>query len=160
MSTPPSSQTPSEATPSHLVLQHIEWRTPLPPPQVLQEYQRISPDTLAALLRMVEAQQTANRDYLLREQQNALTIRCKEENTRRLWLTVFALGRLFALCIALAGFALCAYLAYLDYPKVAALLCGGELAVLVYGFLRGKATAPHEDRPADDPPSPQSPKAP
>ena len=136
----------SQATASqHLVLQHIEWRTPLPPPQVLQEYQRISPDTLNVLLRMVEKQSEANQNYLLQDQQNALLVRCKEENTRRLGLAIFALGRLLAFMIALAGFALCAYLAHKGYPKVAALLCGGELAVLVYGFLRFR-TSPNQDR--------------
>ncbi len=138
------SQKDQATQPQHLVLQHIEWRTPLPPPQVLQEYQRISPDTLNVLLRMVEKQSEANRDYLLQDQRNALLGRCKEENTRRLGLAIFALGRLLAFAIALAGFALCAYLAHKGYPKVAALLCGGELAVLVYGFLRARASSVQE----------------
>lgn len=137
------SQKGQTAQSQHLVLQHIEWRTPLPPPQVLQEYQRVSPDTLNVLLRMVEKQSEANREYLLQDQRNALLVRCKEENTRRLGLAIFALGRLLAFVIALAGFALCAYLAHKGYPKVAALLCGGELAVLVYGFLRARATSGH-----------------
>lgn len=129
--------------PGHIVqgsehVASLQWSSPLPPPQVMSAYMEASPDLVASLLHIIERQ---NEHHCEMERENLeaqCTIRLREEGTKRLEVVAFLFGKVIAAVIAIAGFALCGYFARLGYPKLATLLCGGELAGLVALFLRSR----------------------
>ncbi|MGN1324891.1 MAG: hypothetical protein ACI4YA_00890 [Candidatus Spyradenecus sp.] len=106
----------------------VKWTSPLPPPSVLAAYKEISPEVLERLLTLIEEQAHFNCDYLRTNQAERSKVNRADER-------MYFFGKACALIVALAGFVLSGCLAYWGYPKIAALLCGGELAALIGGFL-------------------------
>lgn len=124
-------------------LSAVQWSSPLPPPDILEAYSRISPDLLSAIVRIIEGRNTHNSAMESSAQLKQYSVRMAEERTKRISILAFLLGKCVAALIALAGFALCGYFVRLGYPKLAALLCSGELAVLVALFMKSRQSDNH-----------------
>lgn len=96
---------------------------------------KASPEMVSSLLRIVERQNEHHCEMELKGQEAQYTIRSREEGTKRLMVIAFLLGKVVAAMIAIVGFILCGYFVRHGYPKLATLLCGGELSGLVTLFL-------------------------
>ena len=97
----------------------VEFRGPLPPPEVLEGYARLVPSAPERILQMTE-RQAAHRQEIERR------------NSRRPWFGILA-GSLLALALlCLAGYAL-----YLGEPLVGGLLGGVDVAGLVAVYIYG-----------------------
>lgn len=116
----------------------LQWSSPLPPPQVMGDYAKASPDLVPALLRIVESQNAHHCEMERMACESQLSVRLAEERTKRWELLAYCVGKTLAATIAIAGFALCGYFVARGNPKLASLLCGGELSALVALFFRSR----------------------
>ena len=114
----------------------IQWTSPLPPPNVLQQYSNISPETLNTLCRVLEERNRHNNLQEERAQELSFQSKLAEECTARMQYCFMLFGKLVGALVAFGGFALCAFALYFGYAKIAFILGGGELTILVALFVK------------------------
>lgn len=110
-----------------LGLKTIQFRGPLPPPDLLRQYQEIQPDFPERILRLTE--------------QEAEHRRSVTRNVIRIEGAEVILGQIFGLFIALSALGVSAYLAVHGAQTVASIIGGGTLVALVTVFIRGRTKA-------------------
>lgn len=111
---------------------------PLPPPDALAAYGDISPDLVDRIVKMAEAEGEHRRA--------AEKMLLRQDHER----SVFSV--LCALLVALAGFGLAGWAAYLNSPVVASIVATLDIAAIAGLFLAGRRIHFREERPKDDPP--------
>jgi len=100
------------------------WQAPLPSPNHLAHYKEIQEDFPERILKLTESEAEHRRDYNLR-----VLAATRWETT---------LGQVFALIVALAAFAVAAYLAYLGHPTASAFFGAATVGGLVAVFIQGR----------------------
>lgn len=107
-----------------MAVAQVSYMGPIPPPEMLQKYAETIPDAGDRILKMAEAQ-AAHRIAT-----EKLVIGSQQVMARR--------GQCFALVIALAGFALTAYVTVHGFPWVGGIVGGSTLVALVIAFISGR----------------------
>jgi len=101
------------------------WAGPLPPPEVLEHYNRIIPDGADRILKMAEMQ-SLHRQAM---EKTGLDANIKLANR----------GQLFAMLLSLTGIISALVCVKLGQPAIAALLAGTTIVILVRLFLKDKS---------------------
>ncbi len=116
------------------------WQGPVPPPAVIKEYDEVIKDGAGRLFRQFESESGHRREMEI------LVAKLKGRDL----LT----GKILALIFALGVLAVVAFAVQKGSPWVAAILGGGMLATVVFGFLRvfgdePRLLAPRRSEPKD-----------
>ena len=106
----------------------IQWTSPFPPPNVLEAYRGLSPEVLERLLTLIERHAEENLEHARAEREEVARMHRADE--RQAFVCVW-----IAFAVAVLLILLCAALAAMGYPKIAGLLCGGEMAAIVGLFI-------------------------
>ena len=117
--------------------QIVSFQGPLPPPDVLRQYDDILPGAAERIIAGSEAE----RAHRHRQERRALSLES--------WSQI--LGMVFGFLIALAGFGAATTMAYLQLPWPAATTGGLTLAALVGVFVTGRTRLPREEAPTAPP---------
>ncbi len=96
---------------------------PLPPPQILEAYEKIVPQSAERLLKMVELQSEHRR--------------LCETRSLEAQIAISKRGQFFAFLLSLIGFGSAIFTAYLGESTVASILGGGTLLGLASIFIKG-----------------------
>ena len=142
--TPPSPQLNPEGATATLLQRRFQFVGPLPPPGILEQYDKICP---GAATRIIDA---AYAEGLHRQALESRTLDANIEAMRRQYDEA-RLGQVFALIIALAFVIVGAYVSVHGQPWSGTILGGVGLGGIVTAFIvgRNKQTSPKEPT-ADD----------
>lgn len=108
---------------------------PLPPPEILEQYNNVVPDGAERIIRMAEKQQ----NHRMELEKRFLISQSAQSK----------LGQWFGLIIGVFGLSTAAFLGYFGAEIAAAGIGGGTLVGLVSAFLAGKKSQKKEDRPEE-----------
>ena len=123
---PPAGRSGQPAKPNaeeqhQVIVGRTEWAGPLPPPQVLEQFNQVIPDGAARIVREWEAESEHRRQW----ERKALDAQIREG----------LLARILAFAFALAALGTAGYCAYLGQPWPAAVIGGGTIAAVVTAML-------------------------
>ena len=128
MSNPPQNKPPQQSI--QVSRQELQYFGPIPPPTMLEHYDKVVPGAAERLLKMAEQQ---------------------SEHRRSLEKTVLdtdgrnsTLGVCCALIIALGFLSLAGYAIYLNHPWAATVIAGVGISSLVGTFIYGTSSRRHE----------------
>jgi len=127
MKKPPAKRSPQPNSPqpnhTHVSVQHMAsmWKAPLPPPDVLEEFNRVVDNGAERIVKAWEIESEHRRSIDRRDQ--------------RMFYVNAILGKIFAFLFVMAALALSAWALYLDRPWLAGILAGTTLASVVGAFL-------------------------
>ena len=128
----------SEPNESSVFLEHGAFlKGPLPPPAILEDFQRIVPDAPERILRQWELEADHRRAY----ERTALDATVRRE----------ALGQISAVLFALTALGVSAFAIWMHEPWVAATIGGGTIVSVVGAFLYRRSVK-RVDTPAPLPP--------
>jgi len=113
-------------------LRIAQFRGPLPPPAVLERYDRLLPGAAERILRMAEEEQTAGRDLATE------VVRATATETRR--------GQYLAFAAVWAALRVTAYLGYLGHAFAASVVGGTTVVGLATVFAIGRRGAVNPGR--------------
>lgn len=129
--------------------------SPLPPPQLLQEYERACPGASERIFKMAEAEQQHR--HTLQQQ----AMRADLEDLQRTHGNT-ARGQVLGFGVVVAALAaaviIAVYSSAWGAPVAASIIGAGGLTSLVYVFIRGQRHRQDEARPQQSPPQLGSPK--
>ena len=148
---PPSPQLNPEGVTTTLLQRRFQFAGPLPPPGVLEQYDKVCP---GAATKIIDA---AYAEGLHRQTLESKTLDANIEAMRRQYREA-RLGQIFALIIALVFVIVGAYVILHGQPWQGTILGGAGLGGIVTAFIvgRNKQTSPKEPT-ADDNQSSQNP---
>ena len=115
----------------HPAAEHLriaQFRGPLPPPAVLERYDRLLPGAAERILRMAEKEQAAGRDFAIE------VLRATATETRR--------GQYLAFAAVWAALGVTAYLGYLGHTFAASVVGGTTVVGLATVFAIGRRRDP------------------
>jgi uncharacterized membrane protein len=113
---------PGESAPNQDLT--LSFSGPLPPPNLLRQYQDIQPDFPERLLSLTEQEAAHRRDVT--------------RKAMRLDAVETVIGQVFGLVVALAAMTMVGYLGYLGYPVASVVFGFGALSSLVAVFVWGR----------------------
>ncbi len=105
---------------------------PIPPPEILSKYDEICPGAADRLIRMAE-KQSAHRQSL-----ESRALDCEHKRSM--------LGMMCGLVVAISGFAVAAWIAWLGHPWIGVLFASIDIVSLVGVFVYGKRHTAKERR--------------
>lgn len=122
---PPQSRSQASTTNhTHISVQSHSWEGPLPPPSVLEEFNRIVPNGAERIIRSWEEETQHRRDL------------DKAEHSK-FWRDAMV-GKIFAFLFVIAALAVAAFAAYLGAEWLAVVLGAGTITSVVWAFVHGK----------------------
>ena len=104
------------------VVSHQEWSGPLPPPAVIDEFNRIVPGAAERIFSQFEAEGAHRRE--LEQRQSRFAVRDSH------------IGQFLAGMFAMGGLSVSALAIWYDKPWAATIIGGGTIAPIVFAFLR------------------------
>lgn len=116
-------------------LMQRQYSGPIPPPEMLQEYNNIVPDAAERILAMAEAGAKHQREI-----EAGLLVADREADKRR--HTEVLRGQLFAGGAVVVAFSVSALALFLGYPTVASIIGGATVVSLVTVFMTGRKQPP------------------
>lgn len=106
------------------IVSHRRWRAPMPPPDILKEYNKCAPNGADRILRMTENQS----EHRMRMEFKAIEGDLKQSN----------LGQIFAFIIAMSFLGVSGFLIYIGHEISGSILGTVDLVALVTAFLVGR----------------------
>lgn len=100
------------------------WKAPLPPPSVLEEYNRAVPNGAERIVLAWERESEHRREI--------------EANEQRLFYRDSTVGKVFALIFVLAALGVSAFAAWIGAEWLGIILGTGTIASVVWAFIKGK----------------------
>ncbi|MBI5885617.1 MAG: DUF2335 domain-containing protein [Deltaproteobacteria bacterium] len=124
---------PRSENPSKTVAHHIEQRFsgPLPPPKILEQYERVLLGSAERILKMAEKEQGHRHSIQKQEVDGVFGL--------QRW------GQLFGFLIAMVAFIVGGILVYLGHDWVGGILMGGTVVSLVTVFVIGTRRKPEKE---------------
>lgn len=111
----------SQSNHTHISVQSHKWEAPLPPPAVLDEFNRVVPNGAERIVRAWE-QESEHRRTIERTDQQAFY------KDRRM-------GKIFALVFVLAALGVSAWCAFVGAEWLGAVIGGSTIASVVWAFI-------------------------
>lgn len=100
------------------------WKAPLPPPAVLDEFNRVVPNGAERIVKAWELESEHRREIERKEQ--------------RLFYRDSTIGKVFALIFVLAALGVSAFAAWIGAEWLGAVLGAGTIASVVWAFIKGQ----------------------
>jgi uncharacterized membrane protein len=127
------------------IQQAVQFSGPLPPPDMLKQYDQITPGLADRIVGMAEKAQTHEQDMDRLHLQSEIKAQGRDDQYK-------LLGQIWAIVVVCMGIGLIGWLGYVNQPWLAGVIGLGSVSSIAYMFINGRKSA-EKPRPPDNLPA-------